>query len=90
MNKLMYEPWIEKGMTELEYFKDLYLQERIRVHVDHDCSWRERHALLKEALQKIDDPVKYYHWEKDSYTRAACFQFVAQESLNKDEELGRE
>lgn len=38
-------------------------------------------AIAIEALRKIDDPKKYHHVEPDSYTQAACFQFVAQEAL---------
>lgn len=38
-------------------------------------------AKMREALQKIDDPMKYHHWEEDPYTRAACFQFIASEAL---------
>lgn len=46
--------------------------------------YRERHAKLKKALLKIYDPLIYHHWEEDPYTRAGCFQHVAQESLTED------
>lgn len=35
------------------------------------------------ALKKIYEPEKYHHLEPDDYTRAACFQFVAQEALKE-------
>lgn len=37
--------------------------------------------MLKEALLKIYEPMKYHHREEDPYTRAACFQYVAQQAL---------
>lgn len=43
-------------------------------------------ARLVDALQKIDEPMKYHHWEEDPYTRAGCFQFVAHEALKSDPE----
>lgn len=33
-----------------------------------------------KALRKIDEPMKYHHWEEEPYTRAGCFQFVAHEA----------
>lgn len=47
-----------------------------------ECAWRlvDRY---RAALQKIAEPMKYHHWEEDAYTRAACFQFVADEALNE-------
>lgn len=45
---------------------------------------KAREARLESALQKIDEPMKYHHWEEDPYTRAGCFQFVAHEALKAD------
>lgn len=42
---------------------------------------RAQLAIAREALQKIYEPMKYHHWEAYPYTRAACFQFVAQQAL---------
>lgn len=44
---------------------------------------QSENAKLREALQKIAEPMKYHHWEEDAYTRAACFQFVADEALKQ-------
>lgn len=44
-------------------------------------------VLLKTALLKIYDPMKYHHWEEDPYTRAGCFQFVAQEALKACDDI---
>jgi hypothetical protein len=41
----------------------------------------EAYAKAVVALKKIDEPMKYHHWEDDAYTRAGCFQFVAHSAL---------
>lgn len=41
----------------------------------------ENEKNLTNALLKIYEPMTYHHWEEDPYTRAACFQFVAQQAL---------
>lgn len=43
----------------------------------------EKLLIALQALRKIDDPKKYHHLEPDSYTQAACFQFVAYEARIK-------
>lgn len=51
--------------------------------------WEDRHQKLKEALQKISNPIKYHYWEADPYNpyiRANCFQSIAQEALEEDEQ----
>lgn len=49
---------------------------------------REENEKLRAALRKIDEPMKYHHWETDPYTRAGCFQFVAHEALKGLEGVG--
>lgn len=46
--------------------------------------------VQQEALLKIYEPMKYHHWEEDPYTRAGCFQFVAQEVLKEVERIAGE
>lgn len=45
------------------------------------CTMKEEVRRYRDALLKIYDPKKYHHWEEDTYTRAGCFQFVAQQAL---------
>lgn len=42
---------------------------------------------LYSSMLKIYEPTKHHHWEEDAYTRAGCFQFVAQESLKDCEKI---
>jgi hypothetical protein len=51
---------------------------------------KELLALAKVALRKIDEPLKYHHWEEDPYTRAGCFQFIAHEALKAIEKMESE
>ncbi len=41
----------------------------------------KENEILINALLKIYEPMTYHHWEDDPYTRAGCFQFVAQKAL---------
>ncbi len=84
-------------MTHLEKLKQLCLAGDSRY--DTETNFRrafnpatalalvDRIEKLRDALNKIDEPFKYHHWEEDSYTRAACFQFVACEALRADDAL---
>lgn len=50
----------------------------------------KRDRIIEAAelhLNKIYEPMKYHHWEEEPYTRAGCFQFVAQEGLKAIQKL---
>jgi hypothetical protein len=54
---------------------------------DRIAQLEAENKVMEDALKKVDDPIKYHHWEQDDYTRAGCFQFVAHEALAKIEAL---
>lgn len=70
----------EARVKELE--EELAATEEVaKEFCDRSENLGKRYDQLREALQKIAEPMKYHHWEEDPYTRAACFQFVADEAL---------
>jgi hypothetical protein len=54
---------------------------------DEVRSLESRLRIARDGLQKIANPRKYHHWESDPYTRAGCFQHVADGTLETLEAL---
>lgn len=76
----------EAGAKMYAHWKDEY-ENLCKFTTDYETQrdqWKEYALKLREALEKIAEPEKHHHWEKDAYTRAGCFQHVAQEALAKE------
>jgi len=87
--------WVDEGLRlteerdsfkfQMMEIKDAYdsLKAQVAISNREFMACKEERDKYRLALLKIDEPLKYHHWEEDPYTRAGCFQFVAHEALKE-------
>lgn len=82
-----YTPWVEKGMTELEYFKYRYLE----MYTEND-RLQKQNNIIKKALEIYENPYKYKEIIDDvtsipDFYSETDFGLFARDALKEVEEI---